>query len=106
MTPTQFYTAVMLGIVSLIFSVVVVCSAQSTQRLRADVQSRQAEINRGTMMQQLGGDILKAMAVASLKDEKMKALLAKNGYTVTVNNPKAKPAAPSAPAVAPAPALR
>jgi hypothetical protein len=47
------------------------------------------------MSQQIGVNLLKEIAAASVKDDKLKDVLAKSGYTVTVNaspTPSASPA--------------
>jgi len=50
---------------------------------QAAVQAQQEQINQGTVIaQQIGPNLLHDMAEASAKNEKMKQLLAKHGYTV------------------------
>jgi len=79
----------------LILSIYVYSIGQSTRQLRADAQKQQSEINRGMMSQQVGTNILKDMAAASVSNEKIKTLLSNNGYTVNVkeqnSNGTAKP---------------
>jgi hypothetical protein len=58
-------------------------------------QAQQQEIEAGNQIsQQIGPNLLRDMAAASVKNEKMKALLAKHGYNVQVNKdaPKDAPA--------------
>ncbi len=89
----QFYITVALASACLILSIAVIALGQSNQRLQVEAQNQQNEINRGNMSQQIGTNILKDMASVSVKNEKMKDVLAKNGYTVTVNqNPSPTPA--------------
>lgn len=54
--------------------------AQQTQ-----LQAQQEEINKGATSQQIGVNLLKEIAAASVKDENLKDVLTKSGYTVTVN---------------------
>lgn len=81
--------------------------AQNQQQLlqakQQQLQAQQEQINAGnTISQQVGPALLRDMATASIKNEKMKNLLAKHGYNVELKADEAKK-----PAVAtPAPALR
>jgi len=84
MKPTQFYVGVALGAACLVLSIASVCMGQSNQRLQLEAQGQQLEINKGNMSQQIGTNILRDMAQSSVKDEKMKAVLAKNGFNVQV----------------------
>lgn len=85
MKPLQFYITVALAAVCLILSIAVIALGQSNQRLQTEAQNQQNDINRGTMSQQIGTKILQDMASVAVKNDKMKEVLAKNGYTVTVN---------------------
>ncbi len=98
MNPIQYYIAVILGVISLSLTVVVACYTQSNQQIQNQVQNRQVELNQGSTAQQLATNILQDVAVASLKNQKLKDLLTKNGYTVTVNNPTATPSPADSPA--------
>ncbi|MEA3207308.1 MAG: hypothetical protein QOE70_365 [Chthoniobacter sp.] len=82
---------------------------QILQVKQQQVQAQQEQINAGnTISQQVGPALLREMGVASIKNEKMKKVLAKHGYNVELKPeegkeaPRATPAAPSAP---PAPAI-
>ena len=85
MKPVQFYITVALAAVCLILSIIVIAMGQSTQHLQAQAQDQQNEINRGNMSQQIGTKILQDMASVSVKNDKMKDVLSRNGYNVTVN---------------------
>jgi signal transduction histidine kinase len=74
----------LVGAACLVLSIFFVALGQSNQRLLLDAQQQQNEINRGNMSQQIGTNMLKDLAQISLKNEKVKALLAKNGYNVQV----------------------
>jgi len=84
MKPTQFYIGVALGAACLVLSIASVTMGQSNQRLQTEAQSQQMEINKGNMSQQIGTNILRDMAQSSVKNEKMKAALSKNGFNVQV----------------------
>jgi signal transduction histidine kinase len=84
MNKTQYYIVVLVGAASLLLSIIFVVLGQSNQRLLLDAQRQQDEINRGNMSQQIGTNLLKDMAQISVKNEKMKEVLAKNGYNVQV----------------------
>ncbi len=104
MKPTQFYIAVALGAICLILSVALVAIGQSTQSVQLDfqkrqseiqieLQKRQAEVQKGAVSDRVGGAILQDMAVASLKNSKIKDVLMKNGYNVQASaSPAASPA--------------
>jgi hypothetical protein len=67
---------------------------KSNQALQTQLQKQQENINKGSMSQQIGVNLLKEIAAASVKDDKLKDVLAKSGYSVTVNaSPSASPAA-------------
>lgn len=91
----SFYISVAASALCLVLSIVLFVVGGINQGLQTDVQAQQAEyqkqqdeINRGnSISQQVGPALLRDMAVASTKNEKMKQLLAGNGYTVNVATP-------------------
>lgn len=114
----SFYISVVASGLCLLLSIIIFAVGNSNQSLQLEVQKQQQElqkqqeqINTGSQIsQQVGPNLLRDMAVASLKNEQMKALLSKHGYNV---QPPATPApgtGASAPARSPssdtAPALR
>jgi len=112
MKPTQFYIAVALAAISLILSISVIALGKSAQgaqnalqkrqsEIQIELQGRQAEVNKGAMSDKVGGAILQEMAAASLKNSKIKAALAKNGYNVTANPSPSPSAATTSPALRP-----
>lgn len=84
MKPTQFYVGTALGAAALVLSIAAVAMGQSNQRLQLEAQKQQVEINKGNMSQQIGTNILRDMAQSAVKNEKMKEVLAKNGFNVQV----------------------
>lgn len=97
MKPYQYYVTLILGVVCLIMSVVVNELGRSNQRLRVELQSQQAQINKGQALQQVGTNILRDMANASGTNTAMRSELANDGYTVTINNPVSGTSTPSKP---------
>ena len=88
----SFYISVAASALCLILSIVVFAVGLSNQTLQTEVQkqqqaiqAQQAEIENGNRIsQEIGQGVLKDMATVSLKNDKMKALLAKHGYNVQV----------------------
>jgi hypothetical protein len=98
MKRTHYYIVVSLAALALVLSIVLVALGSSNQGLQAQLQKQQEEINRGGTSQQVGTNILRDMASVSVKNGKMKDVLAKNGYNVTASpDPSASPS-PAAPA--------
>ena len=90
----QFVVAVVLSLIPLILVINLIFMGQKNQSLQVQLQGQQEEINKGSMAQQVGVNILKEVAAASVKDEALKDVLTKSGYTVTVNaSPSPSPAA-------------
>jgi hypothetical protein len=105
-----FYVSLAASGVCLILSFVLFIFGGIDQGLQSEIQKQQAElqkqqeqINTGnTITSDVGPKLLQDMAAVSIKDEKMKQLLAKHGYTVATPTP-----APTTPSPASStPALR
>ena len=87
-----FFISVGASALCLLLSIIVFAVGLSNQTLQTEVQkqqqalqAQQAEIENGNRIsQEIGQGVLKDMATISLKNEKMKALLAKHGYNVQV----------------------
>jgi hypothetical protein len=113
-----YYISVAATALSLVLAIILFAVGNSNQTLQTEIQKQQGElqkqqeqINTGnTISQQVGPNLLRDMAISSVKNEKMKALLSKHGYNVSM--PPATPApsgagatpAPTAPATPAAPA--
>ena len=96
-----FYISTAASALCLVLSLVVFAVGRSSHGIQQDIKKQQAlqaqqqEIEAGNQIsQQIGPNLLRDMAAASVKNEKMKALLAKHGYNVQVNKdaPKDAPA--------------
>ncbi len=91
MKAPQFIASVILALVPLILVINLIFIGQKNQSLQAQLRAQQEQINKGSMAQQIGVNILKEIAAGSVKDEKLKDVLNKNGYSVTVNTPTPAP---------------
>ena len=93
MKPTHYYIALALAALCLVLSLTLFFLGSSTrnqqadfQKLQAQYQTQQEQINVGiTMSQQIGPNLLRDMA-SFADDAAMKAVLVKHGY-----NPNAAP---------------
>jgi predicted Holliday junction resolvase-like endonuclease len=92
MKPPQLIVSVILCIVAVVLASVtlvqvinIISLGDKNQSLQAQLQTQQEQINKGNMTQQVGVTLLKEIAAASVKDEALKDVLAKSGYSVTVN---------------------
>ena len=100
-----FYISVAAAGLSLILSVVLFTVGAGNQSLQTEVQKQQQElqkqqdqINTGnSISQKVGPELLRDMAISSIKDENMKLLLAKHGYNVPSKNTPAPSSAPASP---------
>ena len=92
MKPTHYYIAVALAALCLVLSLTLFILGSSTRRQQADLQKLQAQyqtqqeqINAGlTISQQVGPNLLRDMASVT-DDPGMKAVLSKHGYNPAAN---------------------
>jgi hypothetical protein len=92
MKPPQFIVAVILSLIPLILTINLIFMGQKNQSLEAQLQAQQEQVTNGSRIQQVGLNVLKDIAAASVKDDKLKDVLSKNGYSVSVNSPSPSPA--------------
>ena len=92
MKPPQLIVSVILCIVAVVLASVtlvqvinIISLGDKNQSLQAQLQTQQEQINKGNMTQQIGVNLLKEIAAASVKDDALKDVLSKSGYSVTVN---------------------
>ena len=90
----QFVFLLIIGIACICLSLVAIVFAHENRRLQAGVQDQQVTINKGALGQQIGNNLLRDMAAAAATDDKIKQLLADNGY---------KPPAQPSPGAIPSP---
>ncbi len=91
----QFSVLLTLGIVCLCLSLVTIVFARENRKLQESVQAQQAIINKGTLSQQIGTNLLREMAAVAQNNEKMRTLLQENGFSLSGASPGA--AAPPVP---------
>lgn len=91
MNRSEFSLLLTLGLLCLCLSLVTIIFASQNRKLQETVQAQQAIINKGSLSQQLGANLLREMGAVAQTDEKMRALLQENGYSVS-SNPAAAPA--------------
>jgi len=82
MKAPQFYITLALGALCLVLSITAIVLGKTNTNLQQQQQVQQEEINKGNMSIQIGQNMLRDMAEISLKNDKIKQVLARNGYTV------------------------
>ena len=92
MKAPQFYITVVLSAICLVLSIVAMHLGQTSQDLQTKVQAQQLEVNRGLAARQTLQKLVNDMAPVSLKNEKIKQVLARNGLTVSTPTPSPSPA--------------
>ena len=81
----QYTTTVILGVLCVGLSTAIVLTSQSNMTIQDEIQVRQQMLNKsvlGQQAQQITSTILQDMAAVAAKDEKMRKLLSKYGYTI------------------------
>lgn len=87
----QFTILLTLGIVCLGLSLVTIVFARENRKLQQSIQEQQVIINKGNLSQQIGTNLLREMAAVAQTNEKMRALLQENGFSLSTE-PAASPA--------------
>ena len=82
MKAVKFYVSAAIAGLCLLFSVLLLLLGQSSARLQNTLNQQQEEINRGSMSQQVGVNLLRDMGQVALNNPRMREVLAKNGYTI------------------------
>ena len=94
----QSIIALILGFICVALSVLGVVGGILNQKLQAQFQQQQLEISRGEYAQQVGTNVVREVASKALKNDNLRKLLTRNGFTITETAP-----APQAPSPSPAP---
>lgn len=76
------------GGLCLLMVLLIIVFGQMNRSLERTVLEQQASINRGSMSQQIGRNLLTDMGQAALRNQKMRELLSRNGYTINQGNPE------------------
>ncbi len=79
----QFTLLLLLGAACVCLSLVTIVFARENRKLQETLQAQQVIINKGTLSQQLGTNLLREMAAVAQTDDKMRQLLQDNGYSLT-----------------------
>ncbi len=79
----QFSLLMIIAAVCLLLSVVTIVFARQNRKLQQGIQDQQSIINKGSLSQQIGTNLVREMAVAAQTDEKIRALLQENGFNLT-----------------------
>ena len=87
MKASHFYFTSLVGFIGLVLSIALVVVDQSNQKLQVLVMEQQKTLNQGASNQQVLQNIVRDLAHVSAKDERIKELLAHNGFTVSANSP-------------------
>ena len=83
MKASHFYLTLLIGFISLILSITLVAIDQSNQELLSLTEEQQKSLNQSANQQQVFQNIIREIAQASTKDERLKELLARHGFNVT-----------------------
>jgi hypothetical protein len=85
MTRWQFLCALILGAICVGLTAAVIVSSKSNQELQLELQTQQIEINKGIHSQQIGANLVRDIAVAAGKNQKLRDLLTRHGFTLREN---------------------
>jgi signal transduction histidine kinase len=94
----QSIIALILGLICVALSALGVVGGIVNQKLQAQLQQQQLEINKGEYAQQVGTNVIREVASKALKNDNLRKLLMRNGFTVTETA-----TAPQAPSPSPTP---
>jgi hypothetical protein len=83
--------ATVLSSLALLFALLLLAVGQSAQSKQSELARQQDEINKGSLSQQVGVNLLKEMASVATGNPRMRELLQANGYTLTINTNQAAP---------------
>lgn len=97
MKASHFYISIGVAVICLALTIALIAAAQGNQHLQIQLQGQQRQLNLGNMSQQLYQGIAQDIAngYKQSQDEKLKDLLARNGFTLTeaaANPPSPAPA--------------
>ncbi len=79
----QFTLLMIIGAACLCLSLVTVVFARQNRKLQEAVQEQQVIINKGTLSQQIGTNLVREIAVAAQTDDKLRQLLQDNGLNIS-----------------------
>ena len=79
----QFVLLMMVAAACLFLSLVTIVFARQNRKLQEAIQGQQTIVNKGTLSQQIGTNLVREMAAAAQTDEKMRQLLQENGFNLS-----------------------
>jgi|GEM_PF-2495295 len=95
MKAAPYYVIVALAVVTLALAVTTLVLDKSARALQTEFSEQTRRISQGTNAERLIRQMLGDLARISVNNAKIKDLLARNGYTVEVENPSAASAQPA-----------
>ena len=87
----QFVLLLIVGLACFCLTLVSIVFARQNQILQSEVQAQQTLINKGSLSQQIGANLLRSMSAVAQTDDKMKTLLRDNGYKLAAPSPSPAP---------------
>lgn len=87
MTRLQFNITMTAGSIGLLLVILIIIFNQLNRGLEQTARQQQIDINRAENYRQIGHNLVVDLANVSVKNPKVKDLLARNGYTVNQNPP-------------------
>ncbi len=78
----QFLAATGLAVATLVLVFALMAVNGSAQALQMELARQQEEINRGNLSQQIGANLVREMGGVAVRNEKMREVLSRNGYTL------------------------
>jgi len=78
----QFSVLMVIAATCLLLSLVTIVFARENRKLQQGIQDQQSIINKGSLSQQVGTNLVREMAVAAQTDEKLRGLLQENGFNL------------------------
>lgn len=81
----EVYITSALGGLSILLVIAMFTLSQANQGITRGIQAQQNVINQGKVGEQVGQAVVRDLAALSVQNEKIKQLLADNGFNVTQN---------------------
>jgi Na+-translocating ferredoxin:NAD+ oxidoreductase RnfG subunit len=82
----QFALLMTIALACVCLSLVTIVFARQNRKLQEAVQAQQVIINKGSLSQQIGANLLREMAATAETDEKMRELLQQNGFALSAKS--------------------
>ena len=98
----QYYICLAASGLCLLMTALLFLVGQSAAKLQTTLAQQQEEINKGSLSQQVGANLLREMAQTAVNNPRVLEVLRRSGYNITAAPAPAQPA-PAQPAPAPAP---